>query len=363
VRNMFSFLKISGFVQMKDPDDEFLIILESEVTPQGLPLKHLLAVYFGRILHNSARKKNDWRHKGIINRFHLSKRNYLGPTSMDTELSFIIANFAQVQRGDWVFDPFVGTGSLLLACSLRGAYTFGTDIDIRILRGDNEKTGNVYSNFQQYGLILPDVVRSDNALYFRHYNHKHIENGLYHAIVTDPPYGIRAGARRSGSKSNKLSPILDCNRVNHKPQTKPYHIYDVVIDLLNLAARTLVHHGRLVYIIPSLRDFDINKDIPSHPCLKTVHVCYQPLQLELGRYIITMEKVITYDIEKVDVYREVFWKNGQNLLIDLKQRLAENVKNRPDYDKEKVERRRSRRKELKRLRRNIVPYGNVHIHG
>lgn len=46
----------------------------------------------------------------LINKFSLKNRTYIGSTSMDAQLSFIMANCAQVQPGDTVVDPFVGTG-------------------------------------------------------------------------------------------------------------------------------------------------------------------------------------------------------------------------------------------------------------
>lgn len=54
---------------------------------------------------------------------------------MDPTLSMIMANQAQVNKGDLVFDPFVGTGSLLIASSIFGGYTLGTDIDFLMLHG------------------------------------------------------------------------------------------------------------------------------------------------------------------------------------------------------------------------------------
>ena len=43
----------------------------------------------------------------------------------------------QVQRGHLVYDPFVGTGSILVAAAYYGAYTLGADIDIRVVRDGN----------------------------------------------------------------------------------------------------------------------------------------------------------------------------------------------------------------------------------
>lgn len=40
----------------------------------------------------------------------------------------------QVRRGMLVWDPFVGTGSILVAAAHLGAQTFGSDIDIRVIK-------------------------------------------------------------------------------------------------------------------------------------------------------------------------------------------------------------------------------------
>jgi tRNA G10 N-methylase Trm11 len=46
----------------------------------------------------------------------------------------------QVKRGDCVFDPFAGTGSVALAAAARGAIVFASDIDIKVLRGKQGRT-------------------------------------------------------------------------------------------------------------------------------------------------------------------------------------------------------------------------------
>lgn len=48
----------------------------------------------------------------LIDKYSLKKRTYIGSTSMDAQLSFIMANYAQVQPGEIVVDPFVGTGMM-----------------------------------------------------------------------------------------------------------------------------------------------------------------------------------------------------------------------------------------------------------
>jgi tRNA (guanine10-N2)-methyltransferase len=50
---------------------------------------------------------------------------------MDPELSLIMCNIARVKKGSLAYDPFVGTGSILVAAASLGATTWGADIDIR----------------------------------------------------------------------------------------------------------------------------------------------------------------------------------------------------------------------------------------
>lgn len=170
MRSKFSFLDFPGKVRMKDPDDEYLFIREVELDGQGgavyprhsginrrlIPANDArppLACYFGRVLGGKSLGRN-WRGSNRIERYSLKRRSYLGPTSMDAELSLIMTNLAKVREGSFAFDPFVGTGSILLTAALRGAYTFGTDIDLRVLRGRSREE-NVASNFRQYGLPPP----------------------------------------------------------------------------------------------------------------------------------------------------------------------------------------------------------------
>ena len=45
----------------------------------------------------------------------------------------------QVRPGYLVYDPFVGTGSVLLSCARFGAHTAGGDIDKTLLHGRGDK--------------------------------------------------------------------------------------------------------------------------------------------------------------------------------------------------------------------------------
>jgi tRNA (guanine10-N2)-methyltransferase len=355
---------VKGPVQMKHPDVEFLLIREIELDGKGSPIllsrygskeengndeatsitrqepqfcTDAIAYYFGRVLGGTRQESRG------IDRYNLKKRPYLGPTSMDAELSFVMTSLGHVKAGSLVFDPFVGTGSILLACALRGAYTVGTDIDIRVLRG---KGGNqtIWKNFEYYKLPRPEIIRSDNSLYCRHFRHHAqdqsfsppIASPLYDAIICDPPYGIRAGARKTGSKLDQPRPVLEENRHDHIAQTKSYPVSDVMSDLLDMAARTLVIGGRLVYIIPSFQNFDPETDLPRHDCLELIHSCYQPFTSELGRRIVAMKKVMDYDESSQELYRQSIWIHGTasaEKCANLRDKILEAAKQKPGYEK------------------------------
>lgn len=68
----------------------------------------------------------------MVSRFDVKKRSYVGPTTMDAEMSFLMANAAAVRPGSCVLDPFCGTGGVLLAAVALGANAAGSvgcDID------------------------------------------------------------------------------------------------------------------------------------------------------------------------------------------------------------------------------------------
>jgi len=78
--------------------------------------------------------------KQLVSRINLKERKFIGNTSMDPLLSIIMANMSGIRPYDLVFDPFVGTGSLIVACALMGAYAFGSDIDYLMLHGKTRPT-------------------------------------------------------------------------------------------------------------------------------------------------------------------------------------------------------------------------------
>ena len=74
--------------------------------------------YFGLIVacfKDLEKSSTGKKQQTFYTRYDLKKRPYLGPTSTDHELAFLMANQAQITPGDLVYDPFVGTGSIAVA--------------------------------------------------------------------------------------------------------------------------------------------------------------------------------------------------------------------------------------------------------
>ncbi|KAG1669595.1 hypothetical protein FOA52_006368 [Chlamydomonas sp. UWO 241] len=282
-----AFIPFMGPVSLKAPDVVFWLIVCKPSENLGIADSVPDRLYFGRQVAQSDRSR--------IGQYTLSQRAYIGPTSMDTEMAFLMANMGKVRPGHLVLDPYAGTGSCMVAAAVFGAQVMGTDIDIRVISHGkpDKKSGaplDVFSNFEQYGLTprLAGLLRMDchiNAL------RPGLEE-IFHAVIGDPPYGVRAGGRKSAPKEVTIR-----DRDTYIPSTQPYAMGECLRDLLDLSARLLVPGGRLVYFFPaSLDDYD-ESEVPTHPALAFVANSLQLLNTRYCRRLVTMEKVRPYDAE------------------------------------------------------------------
>lgn len=284
-------LPFAGTVDLDSPSHEFHI-LEDYGKSSGKKMLQPRYVYFGRLITDGQRS--------LISSYSVKKRKFIGNTSMESGLSFIMSNLAKVKIGDYVCDPFVGTGSLLIAAAHFGGFVTGGDINYNILHsqgkssrvgaGYRQKDETIYNSLCQYGLgdKFVDVLVHDAA---RHpWSHRQRNaNGLFDCIITDPPYGIREGCRKVGTQK-KMSVDPSTYDVHH-PERTSYHLNHVYSDLLTFAASTLIPGGRLVYWIPIYKPEYLEENIPSHPNLKLLYNCEQPLKRETSRRLIVMEKL------------------------------------------------------------------------
>lgn len=137
----FSYLPLEGPVKLKNPDVTLAYLEFYGVDPNDVPEKPY-DVFFGKWIADGQRD--------LIQVHSLKKRQFIGNTSMDAQLAIIMANQAQVKVGDMVLDPFVGSGSLLVAAAHFGAYVWGSDIDYLMLHARTRPT-RVGQKVTKYG--------------------------------------------------------------------------------------------------------------------------------------------------------------------------------------------------------------------
>ncbi|PWA01537.1 hypothetical protein BB558_002377 [Smittium angustum] len=264
-------------------------------------------MYFGRKILSAKTSRS------LLNKYNLKKRTYLGNTSMEAEMSLVAANMALAEPGKLIYDPFVGTGSFLLVCSEFGAYTFGSDIDGRQIRGTagfRTGLGGIEANVSSYKLsnyVLGNFISDVTHLPLRN-------SEFLDAIVTDPPYGVRAGAKKLGRKKGNaptkslqlIDGVPNHSREDYYPPTINYEMSDVIVDLLDLAAKYLVVGGRLVFWLPTVTEEYQDTDIPHHPQLKLIANSEQSFG-SWTRRLITMEKIVPRTSAAIDsdnIHRE-----------------------------------------------------------
>ncbi|KFQ65790.1 tRNA (guanine(10)-N2)-methyltransferase, partial [Phaethon lepturus] len=95
------FLPFKGKVNLKNPEHIFWILEDYGMDPNNVP-EEPCHLYFGRWIADGQRE--------LIESYSVKKRHFIGNTSMDACLSFIMANHGRVKPNDVVYDPFVGTG-------------------------------------------------------------------------------------------------------------------------------------------------------------------------------------------------------------------------------------------------------------
>ncbi|XP_037943461.1 tRNA (guanine(10)-N2)-methyltransferase homolog [Teleopsis dalmanni] len=280
------YLPIEGNVDLKTPQVEWWYIEFWGLDPTNVPEKPD-DVLFGRLISNGQRH--------LIKELSLKNRKFIGNTSMDAQLSLLMANQALVRDGDLVLDPFVGTGSLLVSSAKFGGYVLGADIDFMMLHARNrpsritqkkrEKDESIRENLKQYGCAerYLDVVVADfsNPLW-----NKRVK---FDCIITDPPYGIREATEKVEMKQSNKSNVRTAD-MPHYPSTSHYCLQQLYADLLSFAANYLKIGGRLVCWLPFHREDYTEEIVPRHINLKLVGNSEQLLCGQTSRRLLTYEK-------------------------------------------------------------------------
>lgn len=335
----FDYLPLCGPVNLNNPDIT-LQYIEYYGTRANDPPELPYDVFFGRWVSSGLRQ--------LIKKLSLKTRKFIGNTSMDAQLSLLMANQAKIKVGDIVLDPFVGSGSLLVAAAQFGGYVLGTDIDYLMLHGRTrpsrikqkvrEQDESIRANMQQYNLghRYLDVLVNDFSVPFWKDEFK------FDAIITDPPYGIREATEKIGTTKQNYK-VKEEHLSTHVPAKIDYGISNIYRDLLLFAAKHLKVGGCVVCWFPVFREDYNEKCLPSHPCFTLTGNCEQGLSKVTSRRLLTFEKIreptaeeLQFFESEISDFRERYYIAREETRKDRRMKEAKTrQENREKYEKNK----------------------------
>lgn len=287
----FKYTGFQGKISLKSPEVVYGVLEEYFVSGMEKADKPNY-LWFGRQVELSARSR------GVVENYDLKKRKYIGTTSFEAELSLISCNIAQVMPGAVIYDPFVGTGSFLVAGAYFGAYPLGTDIDPRSIRGKG-KACNLKTNFKQYGTLSQFV----DSFVMDFTNNAIRSDFCIDSIVCDPPYGVREGLKVCGAKNadkaagrenNVVEGELGHLRRDFIAPKKPYELANLLDDLLEFAANRLPTGGRLAFWMPTANDEFEEHHIPQHEKLQHLYALEQEFNKWSRRLVVYVKRGAEY---------------------------------------------------------------------
>lgn len=293
-------LNITSKVDLKNPEKTVVLFLNYEERGRDLPLH----IYVGIFMCDGNSK--------FVSNFPLNKRKFINTTSMDPSIALLSASQGLCGPGKIAYDPFCGSGSLLVACASLGSHVIGSDYDLSSMyKNENDWVG---LNFDQYGLknrfidlfrcdFLTDVTRFNRSL---------------DAIVTDPPYGIREKC----VAKNKISKKSSNNDEND--DTPPSPLLPLLLRLYGFAACALKLGGRLVFWLPCAYNLEAEKELPKQKSLKLVSNSRQTLSSRYCRHLITYEKV---DDSEEAVNSEVEFNSMDASFLKVRELVFKHVEN------------------------------------
>ena len=150
-----------------------------------------------------------------------------------------------------MYDPFLGTGSLIIPPAYHGSYGMGSDIDLKALHGWGKLLRNLGFKGQFINLLKIPPGKSTKATEIEYQENQNISGNmesyslsnrylgcyssdfssgllrntpLFDVILTDPPYGIREASLK----------------VNKDIKNSQFSLSEQFLELLNFAATHLV---------------------------------------------------------------------------------------------------------------------------
>lgn len=101
---------------------------------------------------------------------------FFHPSAMPAKLARCMVNLAKTKANDLIFDPFCGTGSMLIEAALIGCRVLGSDIKRKMVKG-------TIRNLNHFKIVPEGVLVADA---------ESLPVTKVDCVVTDPPYGRSA---------------------------------------------------------------------------------------------------------------------------------------------------------------------------
>lgn len=105
-----------------------------------------------------------------------SRKPFSHPSTLQPKLARCMVNLSRVKRGGLLFDPFCGTGTILVEAGLMGVETLGGDLQERMVAG--ARLNLKYYKVERCHLMVADALCPPLR--------------KVDAVATDPPYGRSA---------------------------------------------------------------------------------------------------------------------------------------------------------------------------
>ncbi|MEM2522127.1 MAG: TRM11 family methyltransferase [Candidatus Bathyarchaeia archaeon] len=165
------------------------------------------------------------------------KKPFFHPSAMPPKLARCMVNLARPKAGDLVFDPFCGTGSIIIEAALMGCRVLGMDVQLRMTMG-------ALKNFAYFGLKPEGILVADA---------RNPPVTAVDCVVADPPYGRSATTLKRSTRQiiedalKAVHPMLGRGRLVCMAAPKTLEASRIGVDL---GYRHLESH--FVYIHRSL---------------------------------------------------------------------------------------------------------------
>lgn len=184
--------------------------------------------YLGTLIHTRDNRGFETRRAPL--------RPFFSPVAIHPKYARFLVNLTRTVPGEVIFDPFCGTGGILLEAALMGRATIGNDISLNMVKGAR-------LNLKYFGIKDFEIYNKDTASLSL--------KGKVDGIATDLPYG-----RNSNMSSSSLSELYSMAFERFSEWLKPGKYCAVI-----LSDTALLKHSRSFFNI-------VNKvAVPQHRSL------------------------------------------------------------------------------------------------